>query len=454
MTNLVQAVLERAKQAGITAEKRVPLGPGPEANGGEIYLLFPNGRKKRPVLLTEQRAAALLARSFEKWSCLGDYAAFIDRGQGVIEALIRADASVTLMPPARAYLQRLPGREECDPPVDEFAPRRRPAADRPDGFEEAEEVEADPRFADSYWRVAWASAASNLGVEISPASEPLFLIESGLRFDARLRRTRVSLKIRGVTTSRHDDALALLEQLSSPLFFDMSVRYGINPSLAVAREVEASRHRIPQPRSNETMPFPDHTYERDAVLLYSYGRSAKGLPLLEYLAFYQVLEFFFPSYARDEVIRRLRTRMRDPRFSVDNNSDMVRLLSIASNHGRGFLREVEQLRATIRSITDADDVRELLAAVPPDAPIFDKKNKNSVPAINLRSDDSDLLDQVVDRLYAIRCRIVHSKDGGGSAESAPLLPFGEEARSLDIDIALVRHFAERAIVASRKTATW
>lgn len=58
---------------------------------------------------------------------------------------------------------------------------------------------------------------------------------------------------------------------------------------------------------------------------------------------------------------------------------------------------------------------------------FAKKDRiQQVPAISMAN--SDLLGQVTDRLYRLRCRIVHTKAEGGPGEiEEVLLPYSAEA---------------------------
>lgn len=63
--------------------------------------------------------------------------------------------------------------------------------------------------------------------------------------------------------------------------------------------------------------------------------------------------------------------------------------------------------------------------------------------------EKDLLAAVAERVYQIRCKIVHTKsDGGPEGEVGLLLPNSPEARALPNDIALVRLLEARVITAA------
>jgi hypothetical protein len=40
------------------------------------------------------------------------------------------------------------------------------------------------------------------------------------------------------------------------------------------------------------------------------------MPLLQFLAFYQVIEFYFPTYSQAEAHRKLKAILKDPPFGV------------------------------------------------------------------------------------------------------------------------------------------
>ena len=66
-----------------------------------------------------------------------------------------------------------------------------------------------------------------------------------------------------------------------------------------------------------------------------------------------------------------------------------------------------------------------------------------------------LTTQVANRIYDIRCRIVHAKeDGGPSGNTDVLLPFSAEADLLGPDVMLVRFVAQKAIIAGRRGNQW
>lgn len=60
---------------------------------------------------------------------------------------------------------------------------------------------------------------------------------------------------------------------------------------------------------------------------------------------------------------------------------------------------------------------------------------------------ADLRNDVADRIYDIRCKIVHTKNDLREGEPELLLAFSAEAQRLDFDIELVQYVARSVLIA-------
>jgi hypothetical protein len=191
-------------------------------------------------------------------------------------------------------------------------------------------------------------------------------------------------------------------------------------------------------RSDDKVPFPVRKYDSIPAALYAAGTAADRDPLERYLKFYQVLEYYMPRAADDLMIEQgvdkidkavtpyptgandsLRIERNKLAAVIDDAVTEVQIV--------GFLRGSHVLK----TLNDQQVIRDVrtLAADP---------SGNPTPGRNYRQDLSE-------RVYDIRCRIVHAKESGGGKTTDPLLPYGQEARDLGADIAVVRFLAERVL---------
>ncbi|MCT1479306.1 hypothetical protein [Microbacterium sp. p3-SID336] len=417
----LKELVERAASAGIEAETRVLERLPADRARSYLRLLMPNGRTTRSIAVFPRDVDAFLASGFEDYIMLSDYSATVSKSRGIIECqVIGASPSIRLA----SFLQELPGVEIL--------------SGETDGETETEisgEAAGGARREPSTdWRLVVEQ--DGVRIDISPASAD---------FEMFFGRA-VTLKLSGVATSNHDTAVEALERYGQALLFDLDVVYNRFVQLGKRRQGNRPRrHEQPDHRPR----FPRNEYASQPLDLYQYGRAAAGLPLLEYLAYYQCVEYFFPFFAREQIVNSVKSQLLHPGFDAQNDAALNRLINLAAPAARGGMAEREQLRATLRSIVSEADLREFLESTPEYVDHFCSKSQSirGVGTVQLDHNPADLRDQIADRIYGIRCRIVHAKqDGGGKSEDV-LLPSSKEANSLQADVELMRLVAQRALIA-------
>ena len=281
-------------------------------------------------------------------------------------------------------------------------------------------------------------------IEISPASEIFTRLS---RSPARLR---ITLKLKGYHVTTHDSALALLNKAAGSVLFQLDLLTDVPMGLEKERRRFPGGRR-PRMRQNQAteLQYPKTQFENAPLSLYWYGRSATGMPLLQFLAFYQVIEFYFPIYSQSEAQRRLKAILKDPTFRGDRDTDIARLLAaIHVSRSGAFGDERSQLRATLMECSDSDALRLFMEADEERKDFFLNKAKSSpYHKIPLANPNVDLRNDVADRIYDIRCKIVHTKSDSRDGDVELLLPFTSEAEQLAVDIELVQHLAQFVLVA-------
>ncbi|MFF3727016.1 hypothetical protein ACFYYM_32150 [Streptomyces erythrochromogenes] len=416
-----------------------------------IRVGFPNGREKRWRSLNSRLASQYADLKFD-FTFLGEHDAVLFRESGVIEASInyrtRSEVRIEMIPGARrvgGIQLELAAEGESGPDAEDI--------ELPAGVDEIGRSDA--------WVLPFTSTdvRSNLQIEIGSATEDFTTLSEyaflsgaaryGERLENRMGRFP-TIRIKGTSASRHDEALELLDRISDSVFFEFDLHYGVSlkllhsPSMRRARnnssKIQSTAIKVP-PRN------PQNSYLKDPLALYQYGRSSSGIPLLEYLAYYQVLEYFFPSFSHKATLEKLRNELLDPRFQADDTSNLVRILNLASGAGKGYGSEREQLRATIAGCVTEEQIREFIQSDEVLAQHFSGKQKiKGAALINLADSKNDLVTAVANRAYDIRCRIVHTKEEAGGASVELLLPFSREAEMLRPDIELIKYIAQKSLI--------
>ncbi len=407
-------VIERCKAANIDVEEL-------EDVDGDRYLRIglPSGREKRLFTVRGNHdARVLLASPFERYRFVSGYDAFCSYEDSFIEAGVRA-AGTGLTPPSFAFSRIFGSRPRFG--TQERWPRIRILRE---GDEEGE----------------------GEAIDLGPSSDVAAVL-----LGAPARRG-VAVRISGRNFATNDQARRVLESYTDSLFFQVDAKLGV----AIGLRRERRRRVGPRRRRPENelgrLEYPRYICDRDPMSLYWYGRGATGMPLLQFLAYYQVMEFYFPVYAQEEVRRRLRNIVKDPGFDAHRERDIGRLVEVVSSAGGRNVwgDERSQLRVTLRACVDVAALRELIS-VEDYAAHFERKIEGlTKTTLRASASDDELVTRTADRIYEIRCRIVHTKEGGGGEEVGLLLPFSPEADRLDPDIEVAEFIARRVLAAAAR----
>ena len=65
-----------------------------------------------------------------------------------------------------------------------------------------------------------------------------------------------------------------------------------------------------------------------------------------------------------------------------------------------------------------------------------------------QNEGSDLITQVCNRVYDIRCKIVHTKEDYQTDSLDILLPFSKEAEQLVYDIELIQYLSQKVLISA------
>lgn len=414
LSSLRESLIKRCQEAKVEYEEV----EFPDSSVG-LQLNLPSGRKKRSVVIYSSKDyKRILSIPFEEYVYIGDYTAICSYKHSYIEAGVR---TLSPLPPTAIY-RRLFGVQ--DTPIDEIDSRT--------------------------LSIEMNRLPKELGqkVTIGRVSTHLYALASMPFYN----RHAFSLKVEGINVAQHDQALEILEKLANSIFFEIDVTLDLPLTLLRDRRLLRRRRFVPRRPTVTELEFPQVEYDQEPVSLYWYARSARGMPLLQFLAYYQSIEFFFPIYSQNEAKRRVRNILKTPGFSAHKDSDVIRVLSaIKSSIGRGFGDERSQLRATLQECLEADALREFLETDRERKEFFTAKAKAlSAHKLPIANPSADLRNDVADRIYDLRCKIVHTKTGANEGDIDLLLPFSEEADLLEFDIELIQYVSRQVLIASSR----
>lgn len=336
---------------------------------------------------------------FEDYSIVGAYAAILSKTENTIEAIITAP-NISKIGTTRLKKFLLQGRSEY-------------------------------KFTQDFDETKFHISIANSSKEIRTITDQ----SDGLG---------LSLKIACKDTVNHEKALVLLTEVSNSLFFDMDIENNIFLTLA---RYSSRRKRDSLSRDAKITEYPKNKYDNSSMELYWYARSAINMPLLQFLAYYQAIEFYYPNFFNVELTKKIRAIIKNPSFRIAKDSDVSKILSAIKDKGSHFGAEREQLKSTLKECLDNEEIAKFVSASTEREKFFNSKAKGiTSKTINVQNKNIDLYIQVAERIYDIRCKIVHTKGDDSDGEIELLLPFSKEAEKLDEDIELVKFVAQKIII--------
>ncbi len=384
-----------------------------------LKIKIPSGHRVRDIHLSATDAETLAPFNFERWTVLGEYEAIWDTASDTILAEVRLRARSVLS------LKKIPGIV-------------------------AERAVSATGKERNFYRLAIQSPTGGVSLEFYDHCPPEV---AALKGQSALFGAGIT--ICGVTTANHNEALKLLQDITNSFFIDLDINHGIAANLVRAYDAElAAQNGYELDHQSIVAPkFPNVSHDQDAAALYLYARSVNQMPLLEYLANYQVIEFYLPRYTnRSSIVTRVRSILADPAFDYNNDHTLGRFLETFAPIAKKGISEREQVAATITFCIDDATILAFLADKPELAKaLADESRIRGVQVIDVANREIQLVRQVASRIYDLRCRIVHGKD---RESERPLRPFDRESRLMRHDLTLIRFVAQRVLIASSRPASW
>ncbi len=193
--------------------------------------------------------------------------------------------------------------------------------------------------------------------------------------------------------------------------------------------------------------FPLTSIQPEVARMFNFASQASGNPTLAFLSYFQVLEYFLFNIVRRGVVRNLRNAMLDHRFDEKNDASLIRLIEVVERSSGSM--ESQRLRLLIKECVREGEVTSFLQQGTWGNHFSNKGPIEGAPTLNLKDKSNGILDQVSERVYKIRNRIVHAKDDPKYGDAKVLLPESREADSLAPDVQLVRLLAMEVILESQ-----
>jgi hypothetical protein len=183
------------------------------------------------------------------------------------------------------------------------------------------------------------------------------------------------------------------------------------------------------------------------------------IPTLRFFAYYQVIENSYNYYSQRVAHQIVERMIKDPLLLGGSQQKISLLLNALRPHLglRTFGTEKDALMSVLECCLTEQELFDFFGKEQQERLNYFKDSKNSISkrliVVHKGEREScsgqELFRQVRDRIYDVRCRIVHSKaEDGDNVE--PLFPFSKETRQMSEDIELVKFVARQVLINGSK----
>ncbi len=358
-------------------------------------------------LMTDKTINKFLKVPFEKYICLQDYDAICSYGDGIIEAIIH-------------------------PLFHEYSHDFVKGVMTPTGQQQS-----------TFNLKVSSQRKDGIDIHLSKSSDVMRELTREFSSDSS-----ISLIVRNAKVNQHDDAQELLVRLADSFFFELDRCFGFTFTLQRARLLRLRRRPDFMDSPKKDITFPEWKYDADPMSIYWYARSARDLPLLQFLAYYQVIEYYFPTYAQAAAKKDIQDIHKKPTFQSDCDADIRLILSELKSCASVLSDEKKQMEVTLQECITHDELLEFLSSDDDRKEYYSNQISEtlSIDMLHINDSKADLRINAARRIYDIRCKIVHTKSDTSQPEVKSILPFSKEVEQLHFDIDLAHYLAQKVLI--------
>jgi hypothetical protein len=379
-----------------------------------LGISLPAGRDKRTTWVsTKEKLDTLTKLPLESIHFVGDYAAFYSTTDHVIEALIEPISPSGPYQDIATIFGVAPYSSEPKKPI--------------------------------------VIASNGVKITLQTTSQEFATLASlALGYDRNLMRREgvtSSIKISGAKFATNEEAISILRKAADAVFFQIDAITGAALGLARMRDRRTGSARETKPLLSDALEYPKYEFQQEPMSYYWFARGAKAAPHFQFLSFYQVLEYYYATYAHSEACKRIKLLLKNPTFRTDRDADIAKL--VEATEIRDQSSERDKLKATLGSCIQIDEFRSWIQSDEARCRALTTKEGTSISKhiLSLKDTSTTILEQASLRVYDIRCRIVHT-GADAPTQTTNILPYSKEAKQLRYDIDMIAYLARQTLIAN------
>lgn len=260
-------------------------------------------------------------------------------------------------------------------------------------------------------------------------------------------------------TIRHKETMYNEKLISLARSFLFSAAYNFDYYIRLAENLEdilgpRIKGKITKHRSDEIEP-PNQIYKDYVLEQYNMASSSRD-PMIQFIGYYHVIEYFFDQVYELDLIKGLKGLNKEPDFSLKRENDLKKIIKLfdgkyPDGKAGDERKKLEMILINYVSIDSVVNSIELN-----NEKLIDYYKDNEVPfsgglEINLKSSDKgEIISNLKNRIYVTRNSLVHGKSYEFKNNDRHVYnPFKDE-EALKKEIPLMKAIAEQVIIKTGK----
>ena len=200
-----------------------------------------------------------------------------------------------------------------------------------------------------------------------------------------------------------------------------------------------------EPVRDNKMDFPRIICNSDVLRFYQRGMSTDD-PVLRFLSFYQVLEYYFLEVSDELLYDKLARRLKDPKFTI-STKDLDGIIVEVTKH-KGETDETEMLKVVLNKYLDDEILINFIEAYEShfSEKIYTKKQNIFGTDLEVKLQSGHISGNLAKRIKTVRNALVHASDRYERSER--YIPNRENEAIVKREVPLLKFLAEKVMIAS------
>jgi len=220
---------------------------------------------------------------------------------------------------------------------------------------------------------------------------------------------------------------------------------GLADEWPARRRLEQDTFNFEDNSPDAALPMPSSDFVGDVVQFYQLGMSSR-MSVLQFWAYYQVLEYFFIRVSDEDLHSALANRLRDPRFKP-TSAQLDRVVQDVLDH----LETVDTLTMLVNVLDKYVDEELLIQFIRAyekhlGADHYTKRRRLFGEDVQVKLSKGTVIENVARTVLAIRHVVIYSPDR--FARTSRNIGFDQLSETIKPEIPLMKFLAERVIIGS------